>query len=59
MKQRVQALIGLKPNAAAVPSVASRRATARDKLFAPKGGDAVSAITGFDPDLCTVNKHYL
>jgi hypothetical protein len=57
MQQRIQAFGCFNPHIAAAPAVAARRSAARDKFFAPKSRYAVSAVSGFDSDFRSINKH--
>ena len=59
MQQGIQALIGFEPDVAAMAAIAARWSTARYEFFSPKGCDAVSAVSRFHLDLCSVYEHYL
>jgi hypothetical protein len=59
VQKRVQALIRFHPNIASFAAVSARWSAARDELLAAKGRNAVSAVTGFYPDLYSVYKHFV
>jgi hypothetical protein len=50
INQRIQASDGFGDNIAAPTAIAAIRAAEFDEFLAPKGNDAVTAITGFHPD---------
>ena len=57
MDEGVVALGGDHDDVAATASVAAGGTAAGDKLFAPEGHAAVTAVAGFDLDFCFIDEH--
>ena len=57
VKERVHGLVDLENHAAAAASVAAVRPAVRDKLLAPEGDMAVSALAGANMNSCEISKH--
>ena len=56
--QRVEVLVGLQPDVAAVAAVAAVGAAERDELLAAEADAAVAAVAGGDRDFCFVDEFH-
>jgi hypothetical protein len=56
LAQAVDRVIGDKHNTASAATVPTVGAASRHELLAVEADQAVSTITGFDPDVCAINQ---